>query len=136
MTLFHWVPPSSTHFLGTIVPWENSISINVSSYLYKCPPFSCPIQYFLSQFPCSVIDWYVGTGAFNFPFPDRFSALVTRWPIVGESCWADYKMLIWTITLCIFHYESGFVLLWLWFSPWLIVLLLRHNFCGMTWNLL
>ncbi len=86
--------------------WQ--ISINVPSYLYKWPPFSCPIQYSLSQFPFSFIDWYVCTGASHFPFSDQFSVLVNRWPIVWRSCLAIYKLLKWAIIehlSC--HYESG-----------------------------
>ncbi len=111
------------------------ISINVAAYLYKCPPFSCSIQYSLSQFPCSAIDWYICTGVFNFLFLDGFSALVTRWPIVVKSCWADYKQLIWAITSCFLPLRVWiFFLLWLWFSPELIVLHLKLNLCVERWN--
>ncbi len=97
------------------------IASESAAYLYKCPPFSCPIQYSLSQFPCSAIDWYICSGTFNFPFPDGFMLL---WPDdqlsgnpLEQITWCRYYFMYLSLRVQIFFY-------------------LRHNFCGKTWTLL
>ncbi len=120
-------PSNKRHLVGIMLSGFQSfwhIPINVPAYLYKCPLFSCPIQYSLSQFILSAIDWHVCTGAFNFPFLDRFSALMARWQIVRNPCQEGYKLLIWPITE---HVSGSLFPLWLRFSHWLIFLHLRHN---------
>ncbi len=93
------------------------ISINVPSYLYKCPPFSCPIQYSLSHFPWSVIDWHVCIEACNVHFTDE---KMTNCDEISPS-----RLKVADIGNCITYFRTYF-LSGLWFPQRMLFLHLKH----------
>ena len=103
------------------------ICTNIPPFLPKC---NIPHLSLLAYYWLTCLHW-----SLRFSLSRLISALMNRWPIVVKSCWADYKKLIWAITSCFLPLRVWiFFLLWLWFSPELIVLHLKLNLCVERWN--